>query len=722
MLRQRPQQSPSLRRRLVRSMTLAFFLVSSGIASALVLYEQKIIERIIVQRYAHVLVTVADLLRDHIHLGNWALADILVTHRLGDDEDILYAMVNDHRGVMQINLRRDHLAAIPSVFESPVKSLEFATALPGAERQHVLLRKIRTGAILESPDFELELPLFWADKPLASLRVGLSHRVVTREVQHAWSVAISIIGLGIIMIVATTRTVAKRIAQPLSDLSATLEQATVRLTTSDPSKPLSKLDLSPFARSSVHEVAELALIFERMQSALNTNLTQRADLESRNREIARLRAVAQTTQMLAHDVRKPFSMLRSVLLVLRAAPDLAKVKDIVEKAQLQLTRSLAQVDAMLSDIMEASGDQSLRIEPLCLTALLEDTLRDVILAHRPPAIRAKLELNHSQLVKASANRLTRAITNVLANALDAMNGAGELQIETQDRDDQIEIRIKNNGPLIPAEHLAQIFDAFFTRGKPRGTGLGLAIVRKIIVEHGGDIRCESNSADGVIFFINMPAGGFAATPPVHKMILSKTLTTPLDRSITVDHKAEIIKHIERFRRSLKKSPHAQLRILVVDDDTLQAEAIAVNLRNIVGDVKNDLNLQVLTDPQRTWEALQTINFDLLISDVDLQHPEISGIDLVRMLRDRGAHTLRALCSSGGSADAFRTAIEAGADRFFVKPLNDEVLVRLVADAAEKLDASLTLRDRTSQEIQRLISKPLWGHTDFSDAMHRFTVM
>lgn len=63
----------------------------------------------------------------------------------------------------------------------------------------------------------------------------------------------------------------------------------------------------------------------------------------------------------------------------------------------------------------------------------------------------------------------------------------------------VRVEIKNNGPMIPEEIRANLFDAFFTSGKPEGTGLGLAIAKKIIESHGGLISCRSSEAEGVVF-------------------------------------------------------------------------------------------------------------------------------------------------------------------------------------------------------------------------------
>jgi signal transduction histidine kinase len=68
----------------------------------------------------------------------------------------------------------------------------------------------------------------------------------------------------------------------------------------------------------------------------------------------------------------------------------------------------------------------------------------------------------------------------------------------------VEVSLTDSGPGIPASLLPEVFKPFFTT-KPRGTGLGLAISRRIIEDHGGWIRAESQPRQGATFRICLPA-------------------------------------------------------------------------------------------------------------------------------------------------------------------------------------------------------------------------
>lgn len=94
---------------------------------------------------------------------------------------------------------------------------------------------------------------------------------------------------------------------------------------------------------------------------------------------------------------------------------------------------------------------------------------------------------------AYGSELNQVWTNLIDNAIDAMQGKGELKIHTQLNEDNVIVEITDNGPGIPPDIQPRVFEPFFTtKGVGEGTGLGLDIVRRIVVQkHHGDIRFDS---------------------------------------------------------------------------------------------------------------------------------------------------------------------------------------------------------------------------------------
>jgi two-component system, NtrC family, sensor kinase len=93
-----------------------------------------------------------------------------------------------------------------------------------------------------------------------------------------------------------------------------------------------------------------------------------------------------------------------------------------------------------------------------------------------------------------------------SNALDAMDGQGNLTIRTRRRRNELAIEFEDEGPGIPDEVAARIWDPFFTTKPPgQGTGLGLAIAQGIVADHGGRIEMQTHVGKGSIFRVVLPA-------------------------------------------------------------------------------------------------------------------------------------------------------------------------------------------------------------------------
>ncbi len=138
---------------------------------------------------------------------------------------------------------------------------------------------------------------------------------------------------------------------------------------------------------------------------------------------------------------------------------------------------------------------------------IENTL--VILGHRLRNVQVEREFDRGlPPIRMFGNSLNQVWTNLLDNAIDAMDGAGTIRIRTMRDGDQVTVEIEDGGTGIPPEQLSRIFEPFFTT-KPQGvgTGLGLDTVWRIITEeHGGTIAAESEPGR-TVFRVTLPAGG-----------------------------------------------------------------------------------------------------------------------------------------------------------------------------------------------------------------------
>lgn len=110
-------------------------------------------------------------------------------------------------------------------------------------------------------------------------------------------------------------------------------------------------------------------------------------------------------------------------------------------------------------------------------------------------------------VMARNGELYQVWTNLIDNAVDALEGFGKITIRTHKDGEYAEIHIEDNGPGIPPEIIAQVFEPFFTtKQEGLGTGLGLEIVQRIVTQHGGTVAVESRPGM-TRFSIRLPIHG-----------------------------------------------------------------------------------------------------------------------------------------------------------------------------------------------------------------------
>lgn len=112
----------------------------------------------------------------------------------------------------------------------------------------------------------------------------------------------------------------------------------------------------------------------------------------------------------------------------------------------------------------------------------------------------------SQLARINIDpvQMRRVVHNLVNNALQAMEKeGGTVQVEGEINDEFLEFSITDDGSGIPADRIAMIFEPYFST-KSNGTGLGLAITKRIVEEHGGSLRAESEMGKGSVFTVRLP--------------------------------------------------------------------------------------------------------------------------------------------------------------------------------------------------------------------------
>jgi signal transduction histidine kinase len=212
----------------------------------------------------------------------------------------------------------------------------------------------------------------------------------------------------------------------------------------------------------------------------------------------------------AHELRTPLSVIQGSL---RAILDDVYELDKTEIARLyDQTRHLSRLVDDLRELAQAEANQlPLNMTTVDLITLIEETasIYAPIIEAEGLALRLELE-DRVPAVQGDRARLAQCLQNLLNNAIHHTPRGGEITVELTYGAEQVQLRVRDTGRGIAAEHLPHILDRFYradpARGRDTGgTGLGLAILRAIVEAHGGKVTAASKGVgQGSTFTIQLP--------------------------------------------------------------------------------------------------------------------------------------------------------------------------------------------------------------------------
>jgi PAS domain S-box-containing protein len=235
------------------------------------------------------------------------------------------------------------------------------------------------------------------------------------------------------------------------------------------------------------------------------DITDRARLEEQLQISEKMASIGLLAAGVAHEVNTPLTGISSFTQMLLEGADPGDPKTrLLEKIERQTFRAAKIVNGLLN--LSRQGRESNEPEHVDLNAVITDVF--ALLEHQFEVGRIKIrrELATSSVpVMGIEHQLQQVFLNLFLNARDAMPSGGWLLVSTRIEDDRVVAEIADTGSGIPSEHLARIYDPFFTtKAIGRGTGLGLSISYGIVREHDGEIHCDSAVGQGTRFTLSLP--------------------------------------------------------------------------------------------------------------------------------------------------------------------------------------------------------------------------
>jgi two-component system, OmpR family, sensor histidine kinase CpxA len=197
---------------------------------------------------------------------------------------------------------------------------------------------------------------------------------------------------------------------------------------------------------------------------------------------------------IAHELCSPLARAQVALGILESKLSRGDLTDLEEEVQ--------QMSSLVNELLSFSK-ASLAAGRIKLdTVPLAEMVRRTMTRENLPADAIRVEIPDDLRVQAEPELLCRALANVLRNAVKYAGAAGPIDAQARRAGDEVLLSITDNGPGVPAEALAQLFDPFYRVDVSRaretgGTGLGLAIVKTCVESCGGRVSCENRDPHGL---------------------------------------------------------------------------------------------------------------------------------------------------------------------------------------------------------------------------------
>jgi len=229
------------------------------------------------------------------------------------------------------------------------------------------------------------------------------------------------------------------------------------------------------------------------------------------RKTEKLAAAARLSATVAHEINNPLAAVVNLVFIAK------NMRGMPADAIQQLTLAEQELDRIAHITRQALGfyRESAAPENIDVGALIDSVLKLYSNKIAAKGVRVERFYDPCPPILGVAGELRQAASNLIANAIDAVEPGGSITIRAYpppgSDQNRVEVIITDNGPGIPHENLERIFEPFFTTKKDVGTGLGLWAAKTIVERHGGSITAKNGDSlqgsRGATFVIQLPCAG-----------------------------------------------------------------------------------------------------------------------------------------------------------------------------------------------------------------------
>ena len=254
------------------------------------------------------------------------------------------------------------------------------------------------------------------------------------------------------------------------------------------------------------EIAQLSHDINKMLERLENANIRHQEMARRLVMNEKLIATGRLAANIAHEINNPLFAISNSLAVIKkqiknASSDIAEVLPLAEKEikrVRKITRKLLDYGKINLETFKESDIDSI-LETACKVLKLSKQIKNTVIVHNKKSGELPIFCN--------PDSLQQVFMNLILNAGEAMNGRGEIAIESERRGAAYEIHFRDSGPGFPAAVKKRIFEPFNSSKETKGAGLGLYISYHIIKRHGGSMTLEETRQSGAHLIVTLPRRG-----------------------------------------------------------------------------------------------------------------------------------------------------------------------------------------------------------------------
>jgi two-component system nitrogen regulation sensor histidine kinase NtrY len=225
--------------------------------------------------------------------------------------------------------------------------------------------------------------------------------------------------------------------------------------------------------------------------------------------VQRLEAWAEMARIIAHEVKNPLTPIRlsteHLRAVYRSRPE--EFEEVLDRCTSNILEQVEELRQIAADFSTYSRIPEIKRE----TGDLAVEVRKLVETYRsapPPGVEVSLVVEEGVTkTQFDARLVSRALRNLIENAIRASEGGGEVKITVSAPASigYVEVRVEDRGPGVEPTLLTRIFEPYFST-EEQGTGLGLAIARRVAEEHHGKVHAHNRPQGGLAVTFRLPSG------------------------------------------------------------------------------------------------------------------------------------------------------------------------------------------------------------------------